>query len=371
MAHKQKYTKGAVGHMFQHYDRTKTVPELECPENTCMNYNLADADQPKRQLDFLHQRLSEIKVLNRKDVNVMVDWVVTLPQSLKNNNIDDEQRFFKETYKFLNDRYGKENVISAYVHKDEITPHMHYAFVPVVEDKKKGGYKLSAKEAITRQDLRTFHKDLSDHMKSVFGYDIGILNEATQKGNKSIEELKRGTAKEKMDNIYKNTRILTDKTNKLKKDIEIAENKKQALERQIDALQVRYDNLQVKYDNRQMKIKDILEIKPEQEKGLFGVKDSIKGVSISDIENLKKLAIQGLEARQKLKDLMIEYEKVKKAVPTMEERMKSASEKIRLKELERAFKRLPEDIQEEILKPPTKGKNKSHELKNDLMKLEL
>lgn len=371
MAHKQKYTKGAVGHMFQHYDRTKTVPELECPENTYMNYNLANADQPKRQLDFLHQRLSEIKVLNRKDVNVMVDWVVTLPQSLKNNNIDDEQQFFKETYKFLNDRYGKENVISAYVHKDEITPHMHYAFVPAVEDKKKGGYKLSAKEAITRQDLRTFHKDLSDHMKSVFGYDIGILNEATQKGNKSIEELKRRTAKEKMDNIYKNTRILTDKTNKLKKDIEISENKKQALKRQIDALQVRYDNLQVKYDSRQMKIKDILEIKPEQEKGLFGVKDSIKGVSISDIENLKKLAIQGLEAHQKLKDLMIEYEKVKKAVPTMEERMKSASEKIRLKELERAFKQLPEDIQEEILKPPTKDKNKSHELKNDLMKLEL
>lgn len=362
MAHKQKYTKGAVGHMFQHYDRTKTVPELECPENTCMNYNLADADQPKRQLEFLHQRLNEIKVLNRKDVNVMVDWVVTLPQSLKNNNIDDEQRFFKETYKFLNDRYGKENVISAYVHKDEITPHMHYAFVPVVEDKKKGGYKLSAKEAITRQDLRTFHKDLSDHMKNVFGYDIGILNEATQKGNKSIEELKRGTAKEKMDNIYKNTRILTEKSNKLKKGIEIAENKKQALERQIDALQVRYDNTQ-------MQIKDILEIKPEQEKGLFGVKDSIKGVSISDIENLKKLAIQGLEARQKLKDLMIKYERVKQAVPTMNERMKLASEKTRLEELERAFKRLPEDIQQEILKPPTPIKGKS--LTKALNELEL
>ena len=45
----------------------------------------------------------------------------------------------------MNERYGKENVISAYVHFDEVTPHMHY-FVPVVEDKKKGGYKLSAKK---------------------------------------------------------------------------------------------------------------------------------------------------------------------------------------------------------------------------------
>ena len=49
----------------------------------------------KISLTFLHQRLSEVKVHNRKDVNVMVDWVVTLPQSLNNRNFDDEERFFK------------------------------------------------------------------------------------------------------------------------------------------------------------------------------------------------------------------------------------------------------------------------------------
>ena len=76
---------------------------------------------------------------------------------------------------------AKENVISAYVHFDEVTPHMHYTFVPVVEDKKKGGYKLSAKEAITREELRTFHKDLSNHMERVFGRDVGILNKKRQK----------------------------------------------------------------------------------------------------------------------------------------------------------------------------------------------
>ena len=29
VAHKQKYTRGAVGHMLGHYDRSKTVPELK------------------------------------------------------------------------------------------------------------------------------------------------------------------------------------------------------------------------------------------------------------------------------------------------------------------------------------------------------
>ena len=48
------------------------------------------------------------------------------------------RQFFEQTYKFLNERYsGEQNVVSAYVHMDEKTPHMHYAFVPVVHDKKK------------------------------------------------------------------------------------------------------------------------------------------------------------------------------------------------------------------------------------------
>ena len=37
------------------------VPELACPANTVLNYNLASNDQQKNQLDFLHQRLSEVK----------------------------------------------------------------------------------------------------------------------------------------------------------------------------------------------------------------------------------------------------------------------------------------------------------------------
>lgn len=203
--------------MFRHYDRSKEVPGLKSPGNTVLNYNLASNDQPKSQLDFLHQRLSEVKVHNRKDVNVMVDWIVTLPQSLNDKGLENEDRFFKEAYKFLSDRYGKENVISAYVHMDETTPHMHYAFVPVVEDKKKGGYKLSAKEAVTREDLRTFHKDLSEYMERVFGRDIGILNEATKEGNKSIEELKRGTAKEKLDNTVQMTQEMLSKAKNLEK----------------------------------------------------------------------------------------------------------------------------------------------------------
>ena len=77
-------------------------------------------------------------------------------------------------------RYGKENVISAYVHFDEVTPHMHYAFVPVVEDKKRADISYRLKEAITREDLRTFHKDLSNHMERYLGVS-GILERSEKR----------------------------------------------------------------------------------------------------------------------------------------------------------------------------------------------
>ena len=115
-----------------------------------MNYNLA----PRRgveQIDFIRQRTTEARTLKRDDVNVMCSWVVTLPEYRHHNqnlhvSPDKEQverLFFERTYRFLCDRYGEQNVISAYVHKDEKTPHMHFAFVPVTEDEYAGVRKLA------------------------------------------------------------------------------------------------------------------------------------------------------------------------------------------------------------------------------------
>ncbi len=192
MAHLEKYTAAATGHMLAHYDRSRSSSTSNIDESrTPLNYDLAAADQPLPPLDFLHKRLGEIKVLKRANVNVMCDWVITAPESL---TLEELPLFFSECYKFLTEHYGRENVITAPVHMDETSPHIHYAFVPVVTDKKKGIPKLSAKERITRKDLSIFHQDLTKHMTAVFGRDIGILNGATVGGNKTIKQLKQMSA---------------------------------------------------------------------------------------------------------------------------------------------------------------------------------
>jgi len=200
MAHVAKYTRSAMGHMLAHYNRSAnniSNPNIK-PELTDKNYNLA----PERDipfLDFVKQRCNEVNAYKRNDVNVICDWVVTAPKELP---CAAHEQFFKESYNFLCERYGGDkNIVSAYVHMDEHQPHLHFCFMPIFYDTKKGKEKLSAKEVITRSDLNSFHSDLEKHLKNTFKYTIHVQNGATRSGNKSIKELQRQTSQVKLDSI--------------------------------------------------------------------------------------------------------------------------------------------------------------------------
>lgn len=205
MAHMMKHTKASCGHMFAHFDRRAEHISNENLDRTRthLNYNLA-THQTMDQGEFVRKRCAEVRCQNRKDVNVMVSWVVTAPKDLPEA---EHKAFFQSSYDFLKNRYGLENVVSAYVHMDEVTPHMHFAFVPVVrtfkQDKKNPDIstevvKVSAKECVNRYDLQSFHECLQRYVERELGHKVSILNEATKEGNRSIEELKRQSATERL-----------------------------------------------------------------------------------------------------------------------------------------------------------------------------
>lgn len=194
MAHFSKFTASASGHLSAHFERRQTNGEhikygnqdIDL-ERTHLNYNLA----PEReQLAFMKQRLSEVKVQNRSDVNVLCSWIVTLPQG----DYTDKERtdFFQESYNFLVEKYGEKNTISAYVHLDENQPHLHFAFIPVVRDKKHPEReKVSAKECVSKTELNRFHKDFQERLESRLpDTEYPVLNGATAGGNKTVTELK-------------------------------------------------------------------------------------------------------------------------------------------------------------------------------------
>ena len=191
MANFSKATKGSAGNLLDHYERKDEIKfknqDID-KSKSYLNYNLA-SNKNLSQREILNQRLSEVKVLKRNDINIICSWVITLPKTIKKDT-EDEKLFFKESYNFLKNKYGEKNIISSYVHKDEVTPHMHFCFIPVVIDKKKNIEKVSAKECVTREDLKKFHKELNNYMTNIFNRDIGILNGATANGNKTVLEMK-------------------------------------------------------------------------------------------------------------------------------------------------------------------------------------
>ncbi|MBZ1510935.1 plasmid recombination protein [Leuconostoc mesenteroides] len=180
MAHLKKNTRGAVPGLAVHFERKTdhhTNKEIDVSKSYLNQELMADGSD---MLSRFNERLNDVYCMKRDDVKALATWIVTLPEELAESPYEQQSAFFEATTNFLNDRYGQENAVAAVVHYDETTPHLHYAFVPVIFDDKKSRYKVSAKEVLTRQDLQTFHEDLDQHLKKVLPfYEQGILNHKT------------------------------------------------------------------------------------------------------------------------------------------------------------------------------------------------
>ena len=345
MANCQKYTRAACGHLFKHYERARDEngeyikfgnEDIDL-SRTHLNYNLATAHQDG-QGEFIKRRCGEVKMQKRADVNVMCSWVVTAPKEIRE---DETEKFFQEGYKFLSERYGKENIISAYVHMDETTPHIHFTFVPVVLCKKKNILKVSAKEAIDKTELKKFHGELSNYMEKIFGRDVGILNEATKDGNKNKEQLKQEAAQKKLEDMENKAEHFEKLAEENKKKAEAESKKISALTSKRKGMEEKFKSMEKLYNGKKLTADKIEKLKPTQ--GHFGIKD----ITIADIENLKKTAMGTArkeialeEANEKINRIEKENADLKKRVPTFAEQLEHNQRLVKIRDLENENQRL-------------------------------
>ena len=61
--------------------------------------------------------------------------------------------FFKDSYDFLEDLVDKENIVYAEVHYDEDTPHMHFYFIPVVNEVKRKVFETDSKGNLIKHEV--------------------------------------------------------------------------------------------------------------------------------------------------------------------------------------------------------------------------
>ena len=187
MAHVEKFQAAALGRMCGHYERRAEIDHGYKRENidnerSWLNYNLGP-QRPESQVEFINNRIDSLNLKRRprKDAVRMCDCVITMPKSFDPSR---QREFFNAAYAFLSQRYGKENVVSAWVHRDEAMPHMHFAWVPVTQDGR-----LSAKTVVNRLNLKTLHPDMQVAMETALGCKVEILLDPEKAGEKQLSSL--------------------------------------------------------------------------------------------------------------------------------------------------------------------------------------
>ena len=135
---------GAAKAIAAHNERTKEAyasnPDID-KSRTVQNYHLIAPRWSYGQ--EIRHRISMAGCRVRRDSVKFVETLITTSPEFAKAHESEMPEYFKRAFNFLKERVGEENIISAVVHMDERTPHLHLCFVPLTKDKR-----LSAKEIL-------------------------------------------------------------------------------------------------------------------------------------------------------------------------------------------------------------------------------
>lgn len=192
MAHIAKYKATSVGHMLAHYRRDASSMERDNIDPKRVKNDMVvghytnkdgrlvvgrvvprDGEPNWGTVERRIERVNEAqkaagKRATRKDAVVMADVVVTLPDNVRKG---DEDRFFRLTYWYLSNKFGIDNMMGGFVHKDEVlkdgTPardHMHVPFTPILDGR------FNYKKMCPRIFYQNMHRELGDYLEKRLGY---------------------------------------------------------------------------------------------------------------------------------------------------------------------------------------------------------
>lgn len=203
MAHIAKYKAASCGHMLAHYRRDESSLGRENIDPTRVKNDLVvghytnkdgklvvgrvRAREGEPNWGTVERRIERVneaqkaagKRATRKDAVVMADVVVTLPDNVRRG---DEDRFFRLTYWYLSKKFGIDNMMGGFVHKDEVlkdgTPardHMHVPFTPILDGR------FNYKKMCPRTFYQNMHRELGDYLEKRLGYRPEVeLDEETR-----------------------------------------------------------------------------------------------------------------------------------------------------------------------------------------------
>ena len=151
-----KYKGPEIGHIESHNERTKekyaSNPDIDTSRSH-LNFHLVSPERKYRA--EAEKQIATAGCRTRSDSVRVVEVLVTAsPEFFKGKKKAEIKAYFQEALDFIQQHQNPRTIISAMVHMDEKTPHMHLCFVPLTEDKR-----LSAKEIVGNKKKLTWWQD--------------------------------------------------------------------------------------------------------------------------------------------------------------------------------------------------------------------
>ena len=182
-------------------------------EKSYLNYSIKDPQYSyEKEFERIRKKYDlkgQIKVVS----NIACEYIITSDKKFFDTIGEEEtKRYFETAYNFVAEykNLGQQYIMSAKVHMDEETPHMHLIFLPVVHTTDKKGNdidKLACSEFWKEKNsYRQLQNAFYEYMTSNnFKLERGMPVEETQRKHLDLKEYKEITnfnkTKEKLENI--------------------------------------------------------------------------------------------------------------------------------------------------------------------------
>ncbi len=217
--------------IYRHNERKNTnysnkdIDKTKSKENYSIKSPSTTYTKLFKQIKELYNLKGQIKSVS----NVACEYIITSDKDFFDNIGEEEtKRFFKSAYSFVCNykNLGEQYILSAKVHMDEKTPHMHLVFIPVIHTKDKNGNdidKISCSEFWKGRDSYKYLQNNFHKYMNVCGFNLdrGLNNNSK---HLSMQQLKSLTNYDKIKEEINKTPIKETTSSSL--DLVVAENKK-------------------------------------------------------------------------------------------------------------------------------------------------
>ena len=212
-----KYKRENLKGIFRHNERrNKNYSNNNIDkEKSYLNYSIKSPQYSyEKEFDRIREKYNlkgQIKVVS----NIACEYIITSDKEFFETIGEEEtKRYFEIAYKFVVEykNLGEQYILSAKVHMDEQSPHMHLIFLPVVHTKDKKGNDIDklacsefwkAKDSY-RQLQNAFYKFM---VANGFELERGLPKEETRREHIDLKEYKEITNFKKTKEILKNIKL--------------------------------------------------------------------------------------------------------------------------------------------------------------------